>query len=107
MTAKKKTTPRTPKFTSNDPQKKRSQEILLGGFLILVALLLFLSFVSYFFNWKADQSTLDQLSKRSLESKNLSKKLGPYFSHLFLFQLFGLAAFIFDYLLLITGLFLF
>ena len=107
MTAKKKTTPRTPKFTSNDPQKKRSREILLGGFLILVALLLFLSFVSYFFNWKADQSTLDQLTERSVESKNLLNKLGAYFSHLFLFQLFGLAAFIFDYLLLITGLFLF
>ena len=107
MTAKKKTTPRTPKFTTNDPQKKRSREILLGGFLILVALLLFLSFVSYFFNWKADQSTLDQLTERSVESKNLLNKLGAYFSHLFLFQLFGLAAFIFDYLLLITGLFLF
>ena len=107
MTAKKKTTPRTPKFTSNVPQKKRSREILLGGFLILVALLLFLSFVSYFFNWKADQSTLDQLTERSVESKNLLNKLGAYFSHLFLFQLFGLAAFIFDYLLLITGLFLF
>ena len=107
MTAKKKTTPRTPKFTSNDPQKKRSREILLGGFLILVALLLFLSFVSYFFNWKADQSTLDQLTERSVESKNLLNKLGAYFSHFFLFQLFGLAAFIFDYLLLITGLFLF
>ena len=107
MTAKKKTTPRTPNFNTNDPQKKRSREILVGGFFVLIAVLLFLSFVSYFFNWKADQSTLDQIAERSVSSQNLLNKLGAFFSHLFLFQLFGLAAFILDYLLLITGLFLF
>jgi len=53
---------RTLKPKQEDPQKKRSKEILFGGFLILLSLLLFIAFTSYYLTWKIDQSTLGNLT---------------------------------------------
>jgi len=86
---------------------KRSREIILGGFLILLSILLFISFTSFFFNWKIDQSSLNLFSDRSVEANNLLKKIGAWVSHLFIYNLFGCASYIFSFLLFKTGLFLF
>lgn len=107
MAAKKKTAPKVPKFKTDDPQKKRSREILFGGFLILVGLLFIVAFSSYFFTWKVDQSNLSQLADRTIESRNLLSKLGAEISHLFIFEGVGISAFILAYLILTSGLFLF
>ncbi len=107
MAAKKKTAPKVPKFKKDDPQKKRSREILFGGFLILMGLLFIVAFSSYFFTWKVDQSNLSQLADRTLESSNLLSKLGAEISHLFIFEGVGISAFILAYLILTSGLFLF
>ena len=107
MAAKKKTAPKVPKFKKDDPQKKRSREILFGGFLILMGLLFIVAFSSYFFTWKVDQSNLSQLADRTVESSNLLSKLGAEISHLFIFEGVGISAFILAYLILTSGLFLF
>ena len=107
MAAKKKTAPKVPKFKTDDPQKKRSREILFGGFLILMGLLFIVAFSSYFFTWKVDQSNLSQLADRTVESSNLLSKLGAEISHLFIFEGVGISAFILAYLILTSGLFLF
>ncbi len=107
MAAKKKTAPKVPKFKTDDPQKKRSREILFGGFLILMGLLFIVAFSSYFFTWKVDQSNLSQLADRTVESRNLLSKLGAEISHLFIFEGVGISAFILAYLILTSGLFLF
>lgn len=107
MATKKKTEPKLPKFKSTDSKSKRSREIIFGGFLILVAILLFVAFSSYFFTWKVDQSNLNSLSDRSVENVNILRKLGAQISHLFIYQSIGIASYIFSYLLLLTGLFLF
>ena len=107
MAAKKKTAPKVPKFKKDDPQKKRSREILFGGFLILMGLLFIVAFSSYFFTWKVDQSNLSQLAERTVESSNLLSKLGAEISHLFIFEGVGISAFILAYLILTSGLFLF
>ena len=107
MAAKKKTAPKVPKFKTEDPQKKRSREILFGGFLILTGTLLFVAFGSYFFSWKIDQSNLSQLANRGVETQNILRKLGAEISHLMIYEGVGIAAFIFAYLLLSSGLFLF
>ena len=99
--------PKVPKFNSPDPQKQRSREILFGGFLVLLGVLLFVAFSSYFFSWKVDQSNLSSLSDRSVESTNLLRKLGAEISHFFIYEGVGIAAFIFAYLLLMSGLFYF
>ena len=107
MSAKKKTAPKVPKFKTEDPQKKRSREILFGGFLVLTGVLLIIAFSSYFFSWKVDQSNLSQLANRSIESSNLLSKLGAEISHLMIYEGVGIAAYIFAYLILSSGLFLF
>ena len=107
MAAKKKTAPKVPKFKTEDPQKKRSREILFGGFFILTGVLLIIAFSSYFFSWKVDQSNLSQLANRSIESSNLLSKLGAEISHLMIYEGVGIAAYIFAYLILSSGLFLF
>lgn len=107
MAAKKKTAPKVPKFKTEDPQKKRSREILFGGFLILTGALLIIAFSSYFYSWKVDQSNLSQLANRSVESSNLLSKLGAEISHLMIYEGVGIAAFILAYLILSSGLFLF
>jgi len=103
MTAK----PKVPKFKTQDPQKQRSREILFGGFLVLLGVLLFVAFSSYFFSWKVDQSNLSSLADRSVESTNLLRKLGAEISHFFIYEGVGIAAFILAYLLLMSGLFYF
>lgn len=107
MLAKKKTAPKVPKFKTEDPQMKRSREILFGGFFILTGVLLIIAFSSYFFSWKVDQSILSQLANRSVESSNLLSKLGAEISHLMIYEGVGIAAYIFAYLILSSGLFLF
>ena len=107
MAAKKKTGPKVPKFKTEDPQKKRSREILFGGFLILTGALLIVAFGSYFFSWKIDQSNLSQLANRTVESSNLLSKLGAEISHWVIYEGVGIAAFILAYLILSSGLFLF
>ena len=104
MKAKKSTSPRVPKFSASTGEIIRKRQILFGGFLILVSLLLFLAFTSYFFSWKQDQSTLDALSDRSVKSVNILSKLGASVSHFFVYKLFGFSAFILTYLFCITGL---
>lgn len=103
MTAKKSNSPRVPIFSVSKEENKRTREILFGGFLILSSILLFIAFTSYFFSWEQDQSTLNALGDRSVQSSNILSKLGAAISHFFIFKLFGLAAYIIVYLLSITG----
>ncbi|MDB2325853.1 DNA translocase FtsK [Flavobacteriaceae bacterium] len=103
MTAKKSNSPRVPIFSVSKEENKRTREILFGGFLILSSILFFIAFTSYFFSWEQDQSTLNALGDRSVQSSNILSKLGAAISHFFIFKLFGLAAYIIVYLLSITG----
>ena len=100
---KKKKVPRVPKFSEKDRKKQRKQEIIFGGFLILFSLLLMLAFTSYFFSWKEDFSTLGVLGDQTIEAQNHLRKLGAYVSHWFIYQLFGISAYMFVYLLFLTG----
>ena len=95
--AKKQTT------TETDIKRKRQQQVLLGGGLLLIAVLLGISFVSYLFFWQADFSTLGAMGDKTVEAKNLLNKLGAYLSHFFIFRGVGLAAFLFVYLIVLTG----
>ena len=103
MTAKKSSSSKVPKFFATSEKNKRTREILIGGFLVLVGLLFFIAFTSYFFTWEEDQSSLNALSDRSVLSKNLLSKLGASISHFFIYKLFGLAAYIIAYLIGFTG----
>ncbi len=108
--AKKKT--ETPK-KDKTPRKKisftlsKQQKILLGSFLFLLGLALIVSFVSYFFTWQADHSAVGTLGDRELETKNWLNKFGTNVGHFFIYNGFGVAAFIFAFLITLTGVYFF
>ena len=85
----------------------KKQKILLGAFLSFLGLALIIAFISFLFNWQADQSTLGQLGDREVESQNLLNKFGATISDLFIYKGFGVASLSLAVLILITGIYLF
>ncbi len=100
----------------NQPAKKsfaarfqltRLQEVVLGSALMALGLLLFFSFISFLFTWRADQSTLQAISDREIAAQNWISKLGAFLGDFFVYDGFGIASFSIAILLFITGFFLF
>lgn len=85
----------------------KKHRVILGSFLLFLGLALFLSFISFLFNWKADQSLINDLFNRELEAKNWLSKFGTKVSHFFIFSGFGIGAFNIAFLTLLTGIYLF
>ena len=85
----------------------RQRTIILGSFLILTSLILFISFTSYLLTWEIDQSTLTSFQDRNIQTENILSKIGALLGHLFIFNLFGVSSYIFSYLFFITGFVLF
>ncbi|WP_203296416.1 FtsK/SpoIIIE family DNA translocase [Luteirhabdus pelagi] len=98
---------------SKTPRKKislslsKQQQIVLGGFLFFLGLALLLSFVSYFFTWQADQSEVGMLAERELQTENWLNKFGSNVGHFFVYDGFGIAAFILAFLITLSGVYLF
>ncbi len=86
--------------------KTRQTQTILGTFLILFAAFLCIAFVSFFFNWQEDQSTLTKLTDKTVRSKNLLGKIGASLSHFFIYKGFGIAAFIIAFQVFLTGAFI-
>lgn len=96
--SKKKRQLKLPKVAFN-----RQQKIIFGSLLILFGVALLIAFISYFFTWRFDQSQLSEFFTRNEETKNLLSKFGANISHIFIYKGFGLAAVIFSFLIIITG----
>ena len=105
--AKKRSRPRVPEFSEEKKHRIRRRQILLGSFLLLLGFLMTVSFVSFLFHHQSDQSTLEVFFEKKVQSQNLLNKVGALGSHFFIYQLFGIAAFIFPYLLGYSGYLLF
>ena len=87
------------KYTLSNPQR-----LVVGSFLVLLGLVIFLSIVSYFYTGESDQSAIGEFSDRSVITKNWLSKFGAWISHLLVFKGFGLASVIFAALLGLSGL---
>ncbi|MCC4213296.1 DNA translocase FtsK [Leeuwenhoekiella parthenopeia] len=85
----------------------KQQKIVLGSFLFLLGIALLFSFLSYFFSWQADQSTLNSLGDRSVEAQNWLNKFGAALGDFFIYQGFGIAAFALAVLVTLTGFYYF
>ncbi|PVW15732.1 FtsK/SpoIIIE family DNA translocase [Marixanthomonas spongiae] len=98
---------------SKTPRKKisftlsKQQKVVLGGFLFFLGLALTLSFFSYFFTWQADQSEVGILAERELQTENWLNKFGTNVGHFFIYEGFGIAAFIVSFLIALTGVYYF
>jgi len=62
--------------------------------------------VTYFFNWKADQSNISEILDRSVKAENYLGKIGASLSHFFIYKMFGIASFIIPIILSITSYYL-
>lgn len=106
---KKKETSKTFEGWSNLFLNEKTHKVL-GVFLVLFSLFLAFSFVSFFFTWWMDfdkvsnTSLKDILFDNTLETSNLSGRLGAALSHIFIKKWFGVSSFIFIFLFFLTGL---
>ena len=102
--------------TSNRKKKKARVSFLknekfrfiLGVFVLLISAFLLIAFISFLFYGAADQSKLDLkwselVFKSDIKVDNKAGKTGAYLSELIFNQGFGIASFLFIYLLIITG----
>ncbi|MFD2518419.1 FtsK/SpoIIIE family DNA translocase [Salinimicrobium flavum] len=107
--AKKKAANKSPKPRIKKPSLTLSpkNKVILGSFLFLFGLALLIAFVSFLFNWQADQSTLSRLGEREVMTQNLLSKFGAGISHFIIYKGFGIAAFALAFLTLITGIYFF
>lgn len=84
-----------------DERMKVATGIFISGF----AVLLFISFISYLFTWKTDQSFewSRVFSEPEYKVDNWSGKVGAYFANLFMNRWFGIASFVIPFLLQLIG----
>ena len=71
---------------------------------MLFSIFLVVAFISFFFSWQQDQSTLSQFSNKIIKTKNPLGKIGAILSNFFIYKGFGFGAFIIPFSLFLTGL---
>ena len=104
--AKSSTTPKTKKTPRKFGIKLTNQQkLIFGSLLVILGILLFVAFLSFFFTGKADQSTLSEIGSRQVVAENWLNKLGAWVSHFFIMKGFGVSAFIFAGLIFISGIY--
>jgi S-DNA-T family DNA segregation ATPase FtsK/SpoIIIE len=109
--AKKKTSNKTAKKKSTTKIKKpnftlsNQQKLVFGSLLLILGILLFIAFLSFFFTGKADQSIISEFSSRNVQAENWLNKVGAWVSDLFIYKGFGIASFIFSGLIFVSGIY--
>ena len=91
------------KLKDKKNRQYRSRQIMLGVFLILFSILTFASLLSYFNTWRIDQSNLENFFSKDIHTINIAKKFGAILSHFLIYRMFGVASFVFSFLLFISG----
>lgn len=93
--------------TSISTFQSRQRQILFGLGIILLALVLLASMISYYFTWENDQSVLGDFADRTIQTDNIASKFGTVISHFVLYQFIGLGSFLLVFMGLLTGIRLF
>lgn len=100
------------KSTSKTTQKQfsklnftltNSQKLVVGSFLVILGILLFIALLSYLFTGESDQSVLGDFTNRAVETNNWLSKVGAWVSQLLIYKGFGISSFIFSGLLFLSG----
>jgi len=99
--AKKKT--KKKKFQKPDLKLNNRNKLIAGLVFIFIGIMLFLSIISYFFNWQYDQSNLELTAEGEL-AHNWGGKLGAWLSHKMVFNGFGIFALMIPYAIVFSGL---
>nr|WP_321222533.1 DNA translocase FtsK [uncultured Psychroserpens sp.] len=96
----------TPKFKKPSIKLSSQQKLIFGSLLIILGILMFVAFLSFFFTGQADQSTLSEIASRDVKAENWLNKLGAWTSDFFINRGFGVASFIFSGLLFLSGIYI-
>jgi DNA segregation ATPase FtsK/SpoIIIE, S-DNA-T family len=100
------------KSTSKTTQKQfsklnftltNSQKLVVGSFLVILGILLFIALLSYLFTGESDQSVFGDFTNRAVETNNWLSKVGAWVSQLLIYKGFGISSFIFSGLLFLSG----
>lgn len=99
---------KTSTVKEKSPAKKitRQQKFSIGVLLILIAIALLLSFVSFFITGNNDQSLLNDVFSREAKAENWLGKIGAFLADFFIVKGFGIASFIFIRILFLAGAYL-
>jgi len=88
--------------------ENKTAHVVFGLILICFAIVLFLSFISFIFNWKQDfdlvqldASTL--LVDNSILGNNLLGKFGARMGDFFIYKQFGISTLLFPFFLAVSG----
>ena len=85
-------------------ENKNKYKTITGIFLIFFSALVFISMISFLFNWQVDQSELDEIISSTEDIQNFGKKIGLIISNLLIFKGFGIGSFVFPLLFSFYGL---
>jgi S-DNA-T family DNA segregation ATPase FtsK/SpoIIIE len=98
---------KSPKYNFKRPSFKlnNQQRLIFGSLLVILGLLFFIAFISFLFTGHADQSTLGEFGDKNIEAQNWLSKSGAWLSDLFIAKGFGIASFMFCWLIFISGVF--
>jgi S-DNA-T family DNA segregation ATPase FtsK/SpoIIIE len=100
----KKQTPK-PKKEKSAPKNYRQHRFVIGCLLVLIAIALLISFVSYYVTGNYDQSQLGSLIDRTNKTQNWLGKFGAYLADFFIYRGFGVASIIFVKSILMIGIY--
>jgi S-DNA-T family DNA segregation ATPase FtsK/SpoIIIE len=93
-------------MSSNKKADVNKFKVVFGYTLLFISIILFTSFISYMYNWRIDQSSVDSILDRNIKVENILGKIGASISHFLIFKLFGVASFILPFILLISSYYL-
>ncbi|SEQ96946.1 DNA segregation ATPase FtsK/SpoIIIE, S-DNA-T family [Hyunsoonleella jejuensis] len=97
--------PTKSKFKTPSFKLSNQQKLVFGSFLVIFGIILCVSFISFFFTGKADQSTLSNFASRDTEAQNWLSKIGAWLSDFFIHRGFGISAFIVSGLVFLSGIY--
>lgn len=87
------------------PKNYRQHKFILGCFLVLIAVALLVSFVSYYITGANDQSQLGSFLDRTEKTQNWLGKFGAFAADFFIYRGFGIASVIFVKSIVMIGIY--
>jgi S-DNA-T family DNA segregation ATPase FtsK/SpoIIIE len=101
--AKKQTS--TSKKETSAPKNYRQHRFIIGCILVLIAVAILISFLSYYVTGNYDQSQIGSIIDRTEKAENWLGKIGAYLADFFIYRGFGVASIIFVKSILMIGIY--
>lgn len=91
------------KLSNSIFKTSRGQKFIVGVLFVIIAVILLLSFISYYISGNNDQSQITELGNRDVVVENWLGKIGAWLSDIFLHKGFGVSSFLFVKIFFLIG----